>query len=89
MEAVSRIFADRDIPLEVDESASLPVLTAVACPYPDLAEHDRGICALERMMFSELIGTGLRLTDCRLDGDDCCRFEPRGDALKEPETAVQ
>jgi predicted ArsR family transcriptional regulator len=75
MRSVSQVFAERDVPFDVDESGSLPVLTAVACPYPQLAEQDRGICALEKMMFSELVGNGLRLTDCRLDGDSCCRFE--------------
>jgi predicted ArsR family transcriptional regulator len=50
------------------------VLTAVACPYPELAEQDRGVCAMERMMFSEMVGERLKLTDCRLDGDACCRF---------------
>lgn len=75
MRSVSRIFAERDVPFDVDEGDSLPVLTAVACPYPELAEQDRGICALERMLFSELVGDGLKLTDCRLDGDQCCRFE--------------
>lgn len=75
MRSVSRIFADRDVPFDVEESGSLPVLTALACPYPELAEQDRGICALERMMLSELVGDGLRLSDCRLDGDECCRFE--------------
>jgi predicted ArsR family transcriptional regulator len=76
MAAVSRVLAERNVPFEVDQSGSLPVLAAVGCPYPDLAERDRGICALERMMFSELVGEGLRLTECRLDGDECCRFEP-------------
>lgn len=75
MESVSRIFSDRDVPFDVDESALLPVLTAKACPYPELAEKDRGICALEQMMFSELVGKRLHLSDCRLDGDACCRFE--------------
>ena len=76
MESVSRIFADRDVPFVVEaESGSLPVLTALACPYPELAEQDRSICAMERMVFSELVGSGLRLADCRLDGDECCRFE--------------
>ncbi len=74
MRDVSRVFADRDVPFEVDESGSLPVLTAQACPYPELAEQDRGICALEKMLFAELVGSGLRLTDCRLDGDASCRF---------------
>ena len=75
MRSVSQVFAERDVPFDVDESGPLPVLTAVACPYPQLAEQDRGICALEKMLFSELVGNGLRLTDCRLDGDSCCRFE--------------
>jgi predicted ArsR family transcriptional regulator len=77
MRSVSQLLAERDVPFEVDQTGPLPVLTALACPYPDLAEHDRGICALERMMFSELVGDGLKLTDCRLDGDDCCRFESK------------
>ena len=74
MQSVSRVFAERDVPFVVEDSGALPVLTALACPYPQLAEQDRGICALERMMFSELVGDGLRLTNCRLDGDECCRF---------------
>jgi DeoR family suf operon transcriptional repressor len=74
MQSVSRVFAERDVPFIVEDSGALPVLTALACPYPQLAEQDRGICALERMMFSELVGDGLRLTNCRLDGDECCRF---------------
>jgi predicted ArsR family transcriptional regulator len=74
MQGISRIFAERDVPFAVEESAGLPVLTALACPYPELAEQDRGICAMERMMFAELVGEKLRLADCRLDGDSCCRF---------------
>jgi predicted ArsR family transcriptional regulator len=77
MECVSRIFAERDVPFTVEESGPLPVLTALACPYPELAEQDRSVCAMERMVFSELVGSGLRLADCRLDGDQCCRFESR------------
>ena len=75
MQSVSDLFAERNVPFDVDQSNPLPVLTALACPYPQLAEQDRGICALERMMLSELVGSGLRLAECRLDGDACCRFE--------------
>ncbi len=89
MRSVSRIFAERNVPFTVDESGPLPVLTAEACPYPELAEQDRGICALERMMFSELVGDGLRLSDCRLDGNDCCRFEPKSGPLKQVAAAVK
>ncbi len=74
MESVSEVFGDRDVPFTVEGSDALPVLTAQACPYPELAEQDRGVCAMERMMLAELVGDHLRLAECRLDGDDCCRF---------------
>jgi predicted ArsR family transcriptional regulator len=89
MRSVKRIFDERDVPFDVDESGPLPVLTAVACPYPELAEQDRGICALEQMMFSELVGDGLRLSDCRLDGDECCRFETNHGPSKRVAAAVK
>ena len=75
MHALAGIFRDRQIPLTVTKSAELPVLEVGACPYPDLAEADRGICSMERLMFSELLGQNLRLSNCRLDGHNCCTFE--------------
>ena len=78
MESVKALFSERKIPFEVDRSGALPVLTALACPYPQLAEQDRGICAVESMLFRELLDDNVRLTDCRLDGHaTCCRFETR------------
>lgn len=76
MESIKGLLADRKVPFAVDTSSKLPVLTALACPYPDLAEQDRGICAVEKMMFTEMLGTPVRLTECRLDGaSTCCRFQ--------------
>ena len=71
----------RNIACGVDEVAAgggppLPVLTSYACPFPDLAEEDRGICAAERQMIETLVGDSVRLSECRLDGGTCCRFEP-------------
>ena len=76
MESLAEVFRQRQIPFEVDRSHDLPLLRATACPYPDLAEKDRSVCSMERMMFSELVGENLRLADCRLDGHNCCTFEP-------------
>jgi predicted ArsR family transcriptional regulator len=81
MQGVSNLMIDRSVPFAVEQRFSqkqntmLPVLTAEACPYPDLAEQDRGICAVEKMLFSELLGENVRLSECRLDGANCCRFE--------------
>jgi len=80
MESLADLFRERQIPFEVDRSRELPLLRATACPYPDLAEKDRTVCSMERMMVSELLGTNVRLSDCRLDGHNCCTFEPVGPA---------
>lgn len=76
MHRLAALMQERHIPFEVTKSGELPVLTAVACPYPELVEHDKSICAMERMLFSEVLGENLRLTDCRPHGDSCCSFQP-------------
>lgn len=83
MATLAEIFQRRHVPFEVEQSGELPVLTALACPYPELAEQDRGVCAMERMLFEELLGEDLRLSQCRLDGGSCCTFE-----LSEPKAAA-
>ncbi len=77
MRSVVRLLGGRDVPFIVKQSSDegLPVLTALGCPYNELAEQDRSICSLEKMLFSELIGHGLKLSQCRLDGATCCTFE--------------
>ncbi len=57
------------------EPEGLPMLVARACPYPELADGDRGVCRVEAAYLSELLGTEMQLTECRLDGGECCRFE--------------
>lgn len=75
MESLKELFAERRVPMEVAGSGDLPVLKVVDCPYPELAEQDRGICAVEKMMFAELLATPLKLSQCRLEGHPCCQFE--------------
>jgi DeoR family transcriptional regulator, suf operon transcriptional repressor len=75
MQSLSEVFAERQIPMDVEQSDNLPILTTTACPYPDLAKQDRSICNMERMLFSELLGEEVHLSKCRLDGAECCSFE--------------
>lgn len=73
---VAELLRRRDIACAVEHSPAggQPVLTNYSCPYAELAEEDRGICAAERIMIEELVGTPVKLAECRLDGDSCCRF---------------
>jgi DeoR family suf operon transcriptional repressor len=79
LESTAKILQERQISCGVEPASgagreSLPVLTSYACPYPELAEQDRGICAAERMMLQDLVGSAVHLSECRLDGGSCCRF---------------
>jgi len=74
MQAITTLFAERGIPLEAVSDAGRPSLTVLECPYPELAEKDRGICAVEKLLFEELLDRDVRLSQCRLDGHSCCEF---------------
>jgi predicted ArsR family transcriptional regulator len=76
MRSLAELLQQRRVPFSVDQSNGLPILTAHACPYPELADKDRTICALERALFSELLGRNLSLALCRLDGGALCQFQP-------------
>ena len=73
------ILHERGIQAEVtrDGGASMSVLKQHSCPYHELAEEDRTICSLERKMFEKVLGRGLRLSQCRLDGHRSCDFEAK------------
>ncbi len=73
------LLVDRGVEAEVAEGArgAIPLLRQHSCPYYELAEADRTICALERKMFEKVLGRSLRLSQCRLDGDRFCDFEAK------------
>lgn len=75
MQSLADLLAQRRIPVSVDESVHGTTLTEHACPYPNVSEQDPSICNMERMMFSELLGQDVELTQCRLHGASECRFQ--------------
>jgi predicted ArsR family transcriptional regulator len=87
MVQLGTILHDRGIEAEVTKGAGglLPVLRQHSCPYFALAEVDRAVCAMERKMFEKVLGRGLRLSQCRLDGHRSCDFEAK--PIVEPRTA--
>jgi DeoR family suf operon transcriptional repressor len=97
LESVADLLRERGIACSVEtgppsRGKALPVLTTHSCPYPDLAEQDRGICAAEQTMLQRLVGEPVKLADCRLDGGDCCRFSVQaasGSAENSATTMVQ
>ncbi len=88
MASLVELFAERRVPVRWEHgprpaqgqpasssAGGLPVLIVEDCPYPQLAEEDRGICSLEKLLFSRLLEEDVRLAQCRLDGHACCQFQ--------------
>jgi predicted ArsR family transcriptional regulator len=76
IEKLSQMMVARQMATEVSHDGGLPVLEIGACPYPSLTDtsDDRTMCKLEEQMISEALGTPVHLSNCRLDGDSCCKF---------------
>ena len=84
LESVAHLLRQRQIACTVEPcneagiegtgTGGLSILTSHVCPYPQLADQDRGICSAERLMLQDLVGAPVRLASCRLDGDHSCRF---------------
>ena len=47
MNQLAGLFRDRRVSFTVEGGGAKPRLTALSCPYPDLANDDRSICAME------------------------------------------
>ncbi|MFM8578531.1 MAG: helix-turn-helix transcriptional regulator [Planctomycetaceae bacterium] len=76
LEQVADLLRQRSVSCSVsaDAKAGLAVLTSHSSPNPELADRDRGISSEERAMLEQLTRASVKLTECRLDGDACCRF---------------
>jgi DeoR family suf operon transcriptional repressor len=76
MESLRELLEKRRVRCDVDTHDGLPTFTLRDCPYLDLAEVDSTICQMETMLFSQLLGDEVVLSQCRLDGHACCQFGP-------------
>lgn len=88
---LSGLLQDRGVEAEVargdGEAGAQPFLRQNSCPYYELAEMDPAICALERKMLEKILGRGLRLSQCRLDGDRSCDFQAKPTPAAKPAEA--
>ena len=76
MESLRELFEKRRVRCDVDTRGGVPTFTLRDCPYLELAEVDSTICQMETMLFSQLLGDEVVLSQCRLDGHACCQFGP-------------
>ncbi|WP_437202719.1 helix-turn-helix transcriptional regulator [Planctomicrobium sp. SH664] len=74
-----------DVEYSLEESpGSLPVLREHNCPYHGLVAEDASFCEMEQSVFTEVLGTPVELSACRLDGHHCCEFHVGETATETP-----
>ena len=45
------------------------------CPFAEMVDDSREVCQMEQQMISAIVGLPVVLSDCRLDGCECCTFD--------------
>jgi len=76
IESLRELLEKRRVRCDVDTRGDVPTFTLRDCPYPHLAELDGTVCQMETILFSQLLGSEVVLSQCRLDGHACCQFGP-------------
>lgn len=75
--AWAELLDQRGVAVEISKSGDGFVLNEYGCPYRNMAVEHRAVCEMERQVMARLLASGVKLTQCVLDGHRGCRFEIR------------
>jgi predicted ArsR family transcriptional regulator len=73
--ALAEILNEEGVLADVGAAEEETALYAHTCPYYEVADQHREICEMERGMIAQLVGGEVTLSQCMLDGEQCCRFD--------------
>jgi predicted ArsR family transcriptional regulator len=70
----AELLDQRGISVEVEQTKEGYVIREYGCPYQNVAVESRAICEMERQVMARLLESGVKLTQCVLDGHRRCQF---------------
>lgn len=68
------LLDQRGVTVELEKTEEGFVLREYGCPYQNVATENRAVCEMERQVMVRLLESGVRLTQCVLDGHRRCQF---------------
>ena len=74
VDAWAELLDQRGVTVEIERTAEGIVLREYGCPYQNIATENRAVCEMERQVMVRLLDSGVRLTQCALDGHRGCQF---------------
>jgi DeoR family suf operon transcriptional repressor len=72
--AWTELLDQRGVTVEIEKVAGGYVLREYGCPYQNVAVENRAVCEMERQVMARLLESGVKLTQCVLDGHRGCQF---------------
>lgn len=72
--AWAELLDRRGVSVRIEKTDKGFVLQEYGCPYQNVAEENRAVCEMERQVMAHLLESGVKLTQCALDGHLGCRF---------------
>jgi DeoR family suf operon transcriptional repressor len=70
----AELLDQRGVPVELEHTEDGYVLREYGCPYQHVAIENRAVCEMERQVMARLLESGVKLTQCALDGHRGCQF---------------
>lgn len=70
----AELLDQRGVTVEIERTGDGFVLREYGCPYQNVAVESRSVCEMERQVMSRLLDSGVKLTQCVLDGHRECQF---------------
>ena len=74
VETWADLLDQRGVSVEIQETRDGYVLREYGCPYQNVALQNRAVCDMERQVMTRLFESGVKLTQCMLDGHRGCHF---------------
>lgn len=74
LRAWTELLDQRGVTVEVETVAGGYILREYGCPYQNVAVENRVVCEMERQVMASLLESGVKLTQCVLDGNRGCKF---------------
>lgn len=72
--AWAELLDQRGVAVEIERASDGYVLREYGCPYQNVATKNRAVCEMERQVMACLLESGVKLTQCVLDGHHGCQF---------------
>jgi predicted ArsR family transcriptional regulator len=70
----AELLDQRGVTVEIAKTDEGYTLQEYGCPYQNVAIGNRAVCEMERQVMARLLESGVKLTQCVLDGYRGCQF---------------